>query len=326
MNNKKIHKKKTIKYDFESAKRTQKGLSLVELLIAMVVGLFLLAGVITSFVGTKESDRTRRAISQMDGDARAALAIMRQTISHAGYPSIHGKVIENNKAFYTREDGNLPNPLCQGGLRRDVLTPRLSSATRDRFRRDVLTIVALTDNPCLDGNDSCPNVAQQNPDAKLFADCTGGGADRDERTVSCSADDVPGTLNSSTKGYMYSTFRLGGGSRSNTLFCDGSRGGSQPLVDNIVAMQFLYGVQQNDGTTIYKRANLIENDEEWPLVSSVQVGLLVQSAEDNILKQSSGKTYRVLQSSNYTISDSRRLYKVYRTTINLANYNKGSLL
>lgn len=62
------------------------GVSLVELMISMVVGLFLLAGVVTNFIGTKDADRTRDAVSEMDANASAAFSILRPVIAHAGYP------------------------------------------------------------------------------------------------------------------------------------------------------------------------------------------------------------------------------------------------
>ncbi len=296
--------------------RYQAGLSLVELMISMVIGLFMLAGVITSFVGTKDSDRTRNAISEMDANASAVFSVMRQTISHAGYTSIHGKLLD--KGFYTSGDAALINPTCRDGtMLRDVQTPGATQKTRDRWRGDTITIVTLADNPCLPGNPSCPgNEVIQNPEAKVFTDCTGGGAERDARTVQCSADEVAGMVDPSNA-RIYSTFRLAG----RTLRCDGSRGGTQPLVDNIEAMQIMYGVRQENGTTLYSRADVVEADTNWHLVTSVQIGLLLRSSEQNLLKSDGPSRYTLLDRS-MVVTELRRLYRVYTTTINLANQNR----
>ena len=307
----------------------QYGLSLIELMISMVIGLFLLGGVITNFIGTKDSDRMRSAISEMDANARVALATMRQTILHAGYPSIHNMLID--KGFYAENDPDINNPTCRdGSLKRDISSfESIDSddlATKDRSRGDVITVIALADNPCKAGKASCPNEADVNPDAQVYIDCMGGGVDRDARTVACSADPDAGLLNPSDA-KIYSSFRLGGGTSSRTLFCDGSRGGTQPIVDNIEAMQILYGVQKADGTVIYHNATRVDTDNEWGAVTSVQIALLLRSSRD-ILSENNSKTQYTLLDKDWDVatSDLKRLFKVYTTTIHLANQNKGGIL
>jgi len=81
----------------------QKGLSLIELMISLVVGLFLIAGLITSFITTKNSDRTRNAVSEMDANASFIFETMRKSISHAGYVSID-PVIQGVSGFHTSGD------------------------------------------------------------------------------------------------------------------------------------------------------------------------------------------------------------------------------
>ncbi len=142
----------------------QSGLSLIELMISMVVGLFLLAGVVTNFVGTKDADRMRDAISDMDANANAAFTVMRSTISHAGYSSIENVRID--KPFYTESDGVLTNPTsCRNGLRPNRWTPNFNRRTRDINVQDRMTVVSLADNPCNPGSTSCPNIADVNPGA-----------------------------------------------------------------------------------------------------------------------------------------------------------------
>jgi len=300
----------------------QVGLSLIELMISMVMGVFLLAGVVTNFIGTKDSDRTRAAISEMDANARTALSILRQTITHAGYPSTYNIRLDN--PFYVPSDGTLSNATCRGGINRDVYTPRWWQRSRDSGRTDVLTIVTLADNPCKAGKASCPDPADANPDALVYYDCLGGGVTRDNRSVACSAEPDVGMADP-TKAKIYSTFWLRASNR--TLYCKGSRAGTQPLVENVEYIQFLYGVKQDDGTTSYRRANKVEADKEWGLVTSVQVALLIRSSQKNILKTPSEKKWYTLLDVRRRVADGdlTRLFKVYTTTINLENKNKGPL-
>ncbi|WP_168735177.1 PilW family protein [Pseudothauera rhizosphaerae] len=64
---------------------TQRGLTLVELLVAMAVGLILIAGVITIFLGSKQSYRTSEALSRVQESGRFALEFMARDLRAAGY-------------------------------------------------------------------------------------------------------------------------------------------------------------------------------------------------------------------------------------------------
>ncbi len=310
-------------------KRQHRGMSLVELLISMVVGLFLLAGVVTNFISTKTADVKRQAVSEMDANANVAFAALRQAISHAGYTTTNNVRLE--KAFYTASDGNLTNPTCSNGQARDILTPAYNrSRTRDAGVADRLTVITLADNPCLQGLASCPNPNDMEPTALVYTDCTGGGATRDTRTVSCSTDPEFG-MPDPTEAKLFSTFRLIRNVSSvndRQLRCEGNRGGSQPIVDNVEAIQYLYGVKQDDGRTVYRTANQVENADQWGLVRSVQVGLLIRSSNQLVLDQNSTKTQYSVLNARVRIAnrDLRRLFRVYTTTINLENLNKGALL
>ena len=157
--------KKTPKASLEL--QFQRGLSLVELLIAMVIGLFLVGGLITNFISTKNSDKTRSITSEMDASAQTAMNVLRQAITHAAYPSINN--IELDTAFISTKDfpvgstGNNPisNPNCSDGSVRDISSPQFENRTRDNGKSDRLMIVSLADNP----TDS---------DSLVYYDCTGG--------------------------------------------------------------------------------------------------------------------------------------------------------
>ncbi len=299
----------------------QAGLSIIELMISITLGVLLIAGVATNFIGAKESDKMRSAISEMDANARVAIGILRQSILHAGYPSMYN--VRLDKPFYTASDGVLTNPRCRGGsVRRDLQTPSWSLRTRDSGRTDVITVISLADNPCKTGS-TCPNT-NINPNALVYYDCVGGGFDRrDSRVTECSADPKVG-MKDPTQAKIYSSFWV---NRSRNLYCRGSRGNTQPLVQDIEAMQVLYGVKQDDGSLSYRRATDVEASDQWSLVRSVQIALLVRSSTE-VLKTPSDKIWYTLLDVRRRIatSDLRRLFRVYTTTINLENVKKGALL
>ena len=307
----------------------QSGMTLVELLISIVVGLFLLAGVVTNFISTKDADRSRDAVSEMDANASAAFDMLRTVIAHAGYPSIEN--IRMEKAFYTEGDGPVKNSTCRDGSNKIVWTETIDEPTKDLANRDKLTVVSLADNPCRARLASCANDADRNPAALVFTDCTGGGADLNSgnsRIVSCSTDSEKG-MQDPTEARIYSTITLlrYPGPNDRVLSCQGSRGGTQPIANNVEAIQYLYGVTNDAGNTYYRRADQVENDDQWGMVSSVQVGLLMRSSQQYLFKTASTKKeYNLLKRKvNIKESDLHRMFRVYTTTINLENLKKAPL-
>ena len=178
-------------------------------------------------------------------------------------------------------------------------------------------IVSLADNP----SDS---------DSLVYYDCTGGGMTMNAHDIACSVDNMPNKKDAK----IFSNFRINNRGRPAvpTLFCDGSRGGGQPIADNVYAIQYLYGVTRNPqdpaiARTIYKNADAVELADEWRLVNSVQIALLMRSEEQYVLDQAGKASYKLLDRTiNITPDQRRRLYRIYSTTVNLENMNKAPLL
>jgi type IV pilus assembly protein PilW len=64
----------------------EKGFTLIELMIAIVLGLLLIAGVMTVFVSTKQGYRLENGLSLMQSTGRATLDLLSREIMMAGYP------------------------------------------------------------------------------------------------------------------------------------------------------------------------------------------------------------------------------------------------
>lgn len=71
--------------------RTQEGLSLVELMIAMALGLIVLAGVLSLFLTNKQSYMLENAVAQIQEAGRFSLDFMRPQIRNAGYTGCGGQ-------------------------------------------------------------------------------------------------------------------------------------------------------------------------------------------------------------------------------------------
>lgn len=85
----------------------QKGLSLVELMVAMLVGLILTAGAIQIFISSRQTYRMQENLSRMQENARFAMEYLRRDIRMADYwgciqeprvgaPGVIGSNIQNN--------------------------------------------------------------------------------------------------------------------------------------------------------------------------------------------------------------------------------------
>lgn len=64
---------------------TQRGLTLVEILVALTISAFLIAGVIQLFVGSKQTYRGHDALSRIQENGRFAIDTMARDIRMAGY-------------------------------------------------------------------------------------------------------------------------------------------------------------------------------------------------------------------------------------------------
>ncbi len=74
----------------------QQGMSLVELLVAMVIGLVLLGGVYQVFTGSTTSSRENQQFSRLQENARFAMEILGREIRVAGYAGCFGGNLVNN--------------------------------------------------------------------------------------------------------------------------------------------------------------------------------------------------------------------------------------
>ena len=65
----------------------QRGFSLVELSIAILIALFLLGGLVTLVMGTRRTNATQSALSQLQDNERIAMTLITNVVQQAGYYS-----------------------------------------------------------------------------------------------------------------------------------------------------------------------------------------------------------------------------------------------
>ena len=81
------------------AQLRQRGFSLIELMVALGIGLFIMASVLTIYAAASRTSRTSEMESQMNEDGLIALNIIQQQIRMAGYSNFENAATTDNANF-----------------------------------------------------------------------------------------------------------------------------------------------------------------------------------------------------------------------------------
>lgn len=76
-----------------SRRRTQSGLTLIELMVAMVISMLLLAGLVTIFASMRTSFSTTKELNHLVNQQRLAATVMSDTLSNAGYYPLTNRTV-----------------------------------------------------------------------------------------------------------------------------------------------------------------------------------------------------------------------------------------
>ncbi len=263
----------------------QSGLSLVELLIAMIIGLFLLAGITSSYLTSKKTSISRDQYSLLQDNGRLALEVLTKTIEHTGYTSSSGALLQNK--FLNMA---VSSDTCSDGSQNIVNTGIFpADATVDNDAGDSVGVVYLGDS-------------------NVFTDCSGG-------VLPASCQLSPGS--STDAASIYSAFFV---DANDNLQCAGSRDGVLQLIaEGIENMQILYGVDVDGDASSDVERYVDANDVGtlWNNVVSVQVAILVRSLRE-VKDTAESETFTLLDTA-VTSPNDRFQRAVFSTTISLRN-------
>lgn len=327
-----------------------KGFSLVELMVAIVVGLILVAGVIELFVNNKQMYRVQDAKARMQENGRYAMQILADNILSAGYTGCATRsASEPNNTLNDSGDflwdfriaiqGNdaTGNNQWSPTLDPSIVDP-LSGTDTLTIRRALPTSIRVTAHPGGTPPGSAdiqvnPGNGLANGDIILITDCISSAIFQ----ITSNNPNTSGSLahNTGTGSPGNATQALGknytGSSvakidtvsffiRENingvpSLFQRISNSNSIELVEGIENMQVLFGLDTNSSRSIdvYRPASAVTN---WNQVASAQVSLLVSSIEDNLTVEGP-QTYRF--NGEVITPEDRRLRSVYTKTFTLRN-------
>lgn len=293
--------------------KQQKGISLIELMIAMVVSLVLVAGVSTVYMSSKRNYQARDQLSLMDESARVALNALSKHLEHAGYAT-PAKLPMNTVGgyFYVKGDPDPSAGYCGTvaakallSLKGDGTAANKGSATQDDLNAygDAVSIRFIGDK----------DLFTDAINSDLGTSCFGGSPNLiDSLVYNAFHVDDDGKTKDSLGNLV--PILYGVGSNKNQY--------KSPIVNGIENIQFLYGVDANaDGAVEqYMDATAVSAAGAWQQVISIQTGILVRSLEP-VLPADESQSYNVLGVS-LTRND-RYQRAVYTAVIHLRNVVDG---
>lgn len=265
---------------------SQYGLTLVELMIAMVVSLLLLAGVIQIFLSSKQSYQLQDGLSRLQENGRFAMDVVTLNLRHAGYKT--NGLAGDDLAFPADATAYPPASVSFSAASQVVV------GTEDNTGADFI----------LNGTDTLTFRFRGTGNAvpAPLADCLG-------------ATPVPaGTMIVNT---LYVRDDPATAVMERELHC--RAGTDQPLLDGVENMQILYGVDTNGDRIAnkYRTAANIAASNEWTRVVSVRVALLLSTVQ-GVTSDLDTAQYTLLNNTVDPVDDRLRRH-VFTTTIALRN-------
>lgn len=272
---------------------SQQGTSLIEMMIASLVGLILLAGTMQMFSTTKQSSRTSTAIARMQENGRAGLYFLENAVHLAGYRP--DSLVDFQTAFPGNANFDFSGQIIQG-IDND------NNVDADNTLRD------KNNNGVLDGTDSIQLRYLGNNTDKLVFDCGGKPVTQSNPPARESAFRVETVLDPNGKII------------NAALVCDpdlGTANDEQILIDGVENLQIRYGIDTNSDFSPDFYSDEVPNGAE---VVTTRIALLLRSDQ---LIATQPQTYRFdLDGSGVRKArtpDDRRLRKVFTSTIAVRN-------
>jgi len=291
------------------ASHAQRGLSLPELMITMVISLILLAGLGQIFMSGKQSYSTQSGMGALQESGRFAMFFLQRDLRRAGFPRSFGP------------GGSQPLP------------PFVSANTTDGGAggSDQIEIQSNSDPDVI----APIGAGNADPDTSSPADgIADNGTNQD-----CLGQDVPvaGNLSAGSGGVgdvANNTVRVrsryyvddADGDGVQSLYClGGGNANPQPVVNGVESFQALYG-EDTDGDTyanVYRNAGGVTN---WDNVVAVRVALLINTGTA-VAEDDDAQEYAVLDADPITpvnnpatpVNELRFRRRVFTTTIEIRN-------
>lgn len=290
----------------------QRGVSLVELMIALALGLVISGVVFASYLGSRQAQRTSTALGQMTENANLAFNLMRRYISLAGYSTVTGintngltrsysgkAIFGCSQAFTSTVSRGIDNLTCKNDNKQpqDAISVTYQATSANALMRP------RTNGAANEPSDMLGRVLHPSSVPQYLAEA--------RFTISTTGD-----------------FQVNGNGGATTPPA-GDLPSPETLFDGVVDMRVWYGLSSTVSgkpdqiVTRYVDATDIGvvTNADWNNVSAVRVCLLLASTEQVMEAATDyyGCDAQVANAPAVTTPTDRRLYKAYTTTIYLPN-------
>lgn len=329
--------------------RRQGGLTLVELMISITIGLLLLAG-ITALIAAQSSNRAEidKSGKQIE-NGRYALAVLQDDIEHAGYYGQYSGVFpipavlpDPCATTAAAIDAALAMPIQGYDAPSSVPAPLSACDLQDADHipgTDILVIRRLeaTDTPtAISGAVAGQVYVQTTPDAKVTAI----GPDTAPSTYTLKEKD--GVTSAGLRKFVEHIYFLSPCNKyaAGATSCSGAADGGQPiptlkrlelttvggtptfvttpLVEGIENLQFDYGID-SDGTGVPATPFITAPAlADWPNVMALKVSLLARNLESTPGYTATDRTYNLGVSGAVSFTDAFKRH-VYTASIRVIN-------
>ena len=261
----------------------QFGFTLVELMVAMMLGLFLMTGVIQLFLGSSQTYSVVASQSQVQDTGRFSLYFLSRSVRHAGYwPSLESPITYEAHKVFPVDNAVIfgTNNSVNGS---DDIYVRMLGAEDETIKTCQGVVITETqvaiDRFYVEAASGTENVSS------LF--CSSTIYDMDMNTLTIN-DPVSGTPAESVRA----------------------------LLSGVESMHVLYGVGTRHEVTHYVNA---DNITDWRDVRAIKVALLSTSNDDTSSGIENGQTYTLLDESVVAGGDSRPRM-VFQQTVSMRNF------
>jgi len=305
----------------------ERGFSLVELMIALVIGLILIAGVLQVFVGSTVTYSMQSGLSKIQENGRFAMSFIVRDLRQAGYFGCSREADINNVTSSAIDAFlNIENPILGDASTGSASYQRTSLADVIEVKfAEVVSSCDIESHNTAGREIQCEaNHNFNNTEVMIATDClniavfqkNGAHTSRIEHPVGVgTAFDRGSVMRLQTHGYYIANNTLGEPALYRESIASGAASTiANELVEGIEDMQVLYGEDTDNDRVVnyYVPFNEVNDAED---VLSIRVSLLVRSIEDNIVQ---GSQTVVFNGATVNRADGH-LRKVFTTTVALRN-------
>lgn len=328
--------------------RYEQAFSIVEFMVALTIGVLIIATVGTVFISNKNTSKVESSLSRLQENARFAHYFLNKELRMAGYQGCAGEsfvtlnnlvkdptavlLYDNPLQGYDGLAGSfspsLPTNISgKAILDSDVIEIRMASNTNVQLRADM----NQTNNPIL----VYDRLGIAAGEVVMVTNCSVGdifiaggntNATAITHTVTNNTSNhlsAPYIAGAQVMRYVYSAYYVKATGRTNAdnqpiyaLVRQDLNGNEDEIVEGVEKIRVTYGVDTNNDRTAdtYQTATEVTNSNQWDNVISLKINLLLTSIE-NVANQPQSYSFN---GSTVTPSD-RQLRREWQTFITLRN-------